>query len=403
MSAGEQNRPNFQLLISRYRGSGQWERTLSTAQEWLETEPENASAHIAAGQALMNLDRHPEAEAHLRRALASRPDSSTAHRFLSIVLFYARRFKQADEEAKTALSLAPNDHYNWYHLAWMFYRQGDKVSATKYLEKARELAPRDADVINLLAVCTPLDSPLKLRQYEEALALEPENAQIHSNIGAYYLNASRDYEKAGECFRRALFFDPHLKMARENLFLTLKHRDKVYRALRAPRDWVMEGFRFARAARSKSILLYLVLIPLWALLFRFLIAGLALWCLLVWPMIKVYEFLTIGDIRHQAGEVGSRRGGFLGYRKWPIHVRLAIFGGCLLTFWSGLAALVLFGNGSADRETLIGIIVASLFIIGLAGLLFYKIRAWLVRSREKHLSRKRARRVEGILEKVNNR
>ncbi len=401
MSVGESNAPNFSLLISRFSGSGQWERVLDTAREWLEADPQNSRAHLAAGQALLNLKEYPEAEVHLRQALAGRPGDGTAHRFMSIALFHAKRFQEADAEIQTAISLAPNDHYNWYHLAWMFYRQGDKASAAKYLQKARELAPRDADVLNLLALCAPAgESIFRIRQYEEALELDPENALVHNNIGAYHMNVTQDFEKAEECFRRALFFEPSLKMARDNLFIALKRRDKVYRALRAPRDWMMQGFGFMRKARSKNILFYLLLIPLWAYFFRFLIAGLVLWCLLVWPMVKVYEFLTIGDIRHQAGEIGSRRGGFFGYRKWPLKVRLGIFGACLVAFWAGVAALILCENSSLGHGNIAGIIVASLVAIGVAGFLFVRIRAGLTRRRAKSLSRKRARRLQGILEET---
>ncbi len=302
-------------------------------------------------------------------------------------------------EIQEAIAIAPQDHYNWYHLAWMFYRQGDKVSATRYARKARELAPRDADVVNLLALCAPAElGVMRLRQYEEALELEPENPQVHNNIGAYHINVTKDFEKAEECLRRALFFDPSLKMARRNLFLVLKQRDKVYRFLCQPRDWMLQGFGYMRKQRKENFLIYVVLIPIWLLAFRFLIGGLILWCLLVWPMVKVYEFLTIGDIRHNAGEVGSRRGGFLGYRKWPVTVRLGIFGACLLLFWAGVAALIAFGNLSPENRDTAGIVGGLLVGVVLVCLLFVQVRRMLVRRRGEWLSRKRAKRMAKIVE-----
>src|SRR6185312_9787163 len=138
MSVRESNAPNFGLLLSRFIDSGQWERALETAREWLAADSENARAHLGAGQALLNLKRYKEAEPYLRRVLALQPGSSTAHRFLSIALFNTKRFKEADAEVQQAISLSPHDHYNWYHLAWMFYRQGDRDLAAKYARKARE-------------------------------------------------------------------------------------------------------------------------------------------------------------------------------------------------------------------------------------------------------------------------
>jgi len=133
-------------------------------------------------------------------------------------------------------------------------------------------------------------------------------------MGALYLDQVKDYAKAEECFRRALLFEPASKMIRKNLFVTVKHRDLVYRILCTPKDWLYEGINFFARIRKKNLLLYILMIPLWLLAFRFILGGLIFWFALVWPLTKVYEYLTIGDIRARAGEVGVRRGGFLGYR-----------------------------------------------------------------------------------------
>jgi tetratricopeptide (TPR) repeat protein len=406
MSEAGLNAPNYRMLISRFSGSGQWDRTLETAREWLASDPANSRAHLAAGQALLNLKRYPEAEPHLRQALAAEPGNSTAHRFISIAHFHNRHFKEADEAIQKAISLAPHDHYNWYQLAWMFYRNGDKASAAKYAEKARALDPLDADVINLLALCTP-DDPAsagrQLRQYERALALDPENADAHNNIGAYHLNVTRDYAAAEESFRRSLFFNPASKTARKNLFLTIKHRDSVYRLLSLPRDLLLRCFRFMSQTRRRNIGLYIVMLPLWIFGVRFVLGGLILWCLLIWPMVKVYEFLTVGDIRARAGEIGSRRGGFLGYRKWPVRVRLSIFAGCLVSFWALLAWLVVreatsskvAGENPEDEFAMAG---GFLLVAAVVFLLLWQLRRMVQDSRAKSYARKRAKRMDGMLE-----
>jgi tetratricopeptide (TPR) repeat protein len=401
MSEGQSNAPNYRILISRFSASGQWDRVLETARDWIAADPENARAHLAAGQALLNLKRYPEADPFLRRALAGEPQNSVAHRFISIAHFHGGRFKEADEAIQKAISLSPEDHYNWYHLAWMFYRQGDRASARKYAERARQLAPRDADVVNLLALCAPSGgaaSEQKLRQYKEALELDPENAEVHNNIGAYHLNVTRDFVAAEECFRRALFFDPALKTARANLFLAIKHRDRVYQVICVPRDGLLQGFSMMRRARKKGFLVYLLLLPVWILAFRFLLAALILWCLLIWPMGKVYEFLTIGDIRAQAGEVGSRRGGFLGYRRWPVRVRLSIFAVCLVSFWAALDWVYFYGESSTARSDTAVMLGGIGIVTVLRIFVFVQLPAMIERKRARNLSRLRTRRMAGILE-----
>jgi len=393
------------LLCSRFLSSGQWDRALAAAQDWLAQEPENARAHQTAGHALINLKRHAEAEPHLRQVLAVEPENDVALRFLSMVQFAQKRFREADESMQRAMALDPNDFHHWYHLAWMFYKQGDLVSAGKYAARARELNPHDAGIINLAALCLPRNSLLaheRLERYREALELDPESPEVHNNIGVYYLNQGGDYERAEESFRRALFFNPRLQVARANLFLVLKHRDRIYHWLCAPKDFLMRGFAFMGQKRRQNLWLWLLLLPLWFLAIRYVIAGLVLWCLLVWPLVKAYEMLTIGDLGHQAGEIGARRGGLLGYRRWPVPVRLGIFAATLVVFWSGLGLAIYRAEESTPNDlatTLfgLGMVVGTFSLLG-----YFLLR--MVRKRRIELQAwQRSRKFDHLLGKPTKR
>jgi hypothetical protein len=155
--------------------------------------------------------------------------------------------------------------------------------------------------------------------------------------------------------------------------------------------------------RRRNIGLYIVMLPLWIFGVRFVLGGLILWCLLIWPMVKVYEFLTVGDIRARAGEIGSRRGGFLGYRKWPVRVRLSIFAGCLVSFWALLAWLVVreatsskvAGENPEDEFAMAG---GFLLVAAVVFLLLWQLRRMVQDSRAKSYARKRAKRMNGMLE-----
>ncbi len=393
MSSPGTNAPDFQVLANRFAASGQWERALEAARDWLNAEPAHERAHLLAGQALVNLKRPQEAEPHVNRALACNPENDFAHRLASIVHFHFGRFKAADEAIHRAISLDPEDAYHWYHLAWMCYQQGDRVSAEKFAEKARELAPLEADIANLLALCAAareVDSEQTLRRYHEALELDPENSDIHNNIGVYHLNVTRDYSAAEECFRRALFFDPSCPVSRANLFITIKHRDLVYRALCAPKDLLARAASLASRARKQSIFIYLLLLPVWIFMFRFVLGGLLLWCLFIWPLVKVYEYLTMGDLLSKAGEIGARRGGLLGYRRWPLKLRLAIFAATLLAFWGGVAWLWTLPAGKTFLCSALGIGI-------LAALITWLVKS-LKRSRVEAHARRRWRRMAGLLE-----
>jgi len=390
---------NFGILAQRFMSAGQWDRSLATASEWLSQEPENLRAHRVAAQSLINLERTEEAEKHLEKVLAGNPNDGFAHRLMAMVYFKAGKFRLADESIHKAISLNPTDAYHWHQLAHMSYRQGDLVTARKCVAQARESNPRDADILNLAILCEsngPENAEQRIRQYQEALGLDPENANIHNNIGVQYLDRLKDYAKAEECLRRALFFEPASKTFRKNLFITVKHRDLVYRILCTPKDWLFAAINFFGRIRKRSLLLYILMIPLWLLAFRFIIGGLVLWFALVWPLTKVYEYLTIGDIRARAGELGVRHGGFLGYRKWPLKVRLSIFAVFLISFWGGVAFFFVGKNPLAGRE-LGQAILGILLSLGVLVFLGYYLRLKIKRGIKVRAARKRARQMEGIL------
>lgn len=332
--------PNYRVLIARFASSGQWERTLETAREWLSVEPENIDAHYAAGRSLVNSDRHAEAERHVNLVLAAKPGHGPSHRLMAEIHFAAGRFKTAEESIRKAISLDPRDAISWYELARICYEQGDEASAKEYAAKASELSPRNPDILNLLAACEPVDSSTvdrKLARHRQALELDPTHAATHENIGIRHLHYTGDYQAAEESFRRSLFFDPACRSARSNLFLTLRNRDRIYRAIHAPKDFVLKFFASGGIPKI-NVFPDLLMLPVWLLIFSF---GLAFWSLFFWPLLKAYEYLTIGDIRSGAGEVAATRGGLLGWRRWLLSIRLAIFAVLLGTFWGGAVWLCL--------------------------------------------------------------
>ncbi|HTB85142.1 MAG TPA: tetratricopeptide repeat protein [Candidatus Sulfotelmatobacter sp.] len=390
--------PNYGILTQRFMSSGQWDRSLAASLEWLAKDPENLRAHRAAAQSLVNLERHDEAESHLTKVLAGNPADGFAHRLMSMVYFNRGAFKAADESIRRAISLNPNDAYHWHQLAHMSYRQGDLATAKKCVARARELNPRDANILNLAILCEPDDpntTAQKIRQYQEALALDPANANLHNNLGAQYLDRLKDYGHAEECFRRALFFDPSSKIFRRNLFITVKHRDLIYRVLCTPKDWLIEAWNFFGHMRKRNILFYILLIPVWLVAFRFILGGLVLWFALVWPLTKVYEYLTIGDIRAQTGELGVRRGGFLGYRKWPLKIRLSIFALVLVSFWGAVAFVCLGKRSQADNE-FISAAVGTLILLAVLFFLGYFLMRKIKGGIKAWSARKRARQMAGV-------
>jgi Flp pilus assembly protein TadD len=397
MSFESKGEPNYAILTQRFMSAKQWDRSLATAQEWLSKNPENLRAHRATAQSFINLGRMEEAEPHLQKVLAGNPNDGFAHRLMAMVYSKAGKFRLADESIHRAISLNPNDANHWHQLALMSYRQGDLASAKKSVARAKELNPQDANILNLAILCEPKGPEFardKVRKFEEALALDPENATIYNNIGVEYLYRLKEYAKAEESFRRALFFQPTSEMFRKNLFITVKHRDLIYRILCTPKDWLLAVVDFFSRMRKRNLLIYILMIPLWLLAVRYVFVGLFIWFATVWPLTKVYEYLTIGDIRARSGELGVRRGGFLGYRKWPLKARLSIFAVFLISFWGGLAFFCLHDLRLADKSA--GFLFLGLIVIGVLFFLAYYLKLKLTIASRARATRQRAKRMQNV-------
>jgi tetratricopeptide (TPR) repeat protein len=387
---------NHAQLIQKFSSSGQWDRTLDAAREWLAADPENAAAHRAACQALIYLVRYKQAEPHVQAVLARHPEDNFAHRLASIIHFGLKRPKAAEESILKAIALNPRDYRHWQHLAWMCHQQGDRVNGLKWAEKARELAPADAGVLNVLALCQPPTEAGRARKrvlLYEALALRPNDPNLQNNIGILFLGKPQDLAAAEACFRNALTAVPTSPVYRKNLFIAIRGRDWIYRALCAPRDALHQVRAGLRPSGGWRLLLIPFLIIIWLMAARIFVAVLVLWAVLVWPMLKVYEFLIIGDLRKKAGEVGALRGGAFGYRRWSLRVRLGIFGGMLAAFWAAMAYLfLLLRQGSAPVTFALlgaGLVVLGIFIVVRlrgGGSLFPTLDSW-----------QRARKINRVL------
>ena len=366
----------YGIMLDRLVASGQWERAAQVARDWLAEDPLSVPAHRARAQALVNLERYDAVAGHVERVLAGEPRDGFAHRLASIACFAKKDFTGADDHIQQAIALQPQVAMHWYHLAWMRYQHGAHEAAARYGQRALALAPQSADTINLLALCQPSDGKTRLAQYQRALALDPENAMVHNNVGAYYLHAENNPGRALESFRQALRLDPTNETAQKNLFSALRSCDSIYKALSFPRRFG-RGFSVRPGegvnGRAVSRLLFLVLagyvvFPLYGL-----------WLVVGLPLLKGYEYLTIRDLRAQAGVPGARNGGWWGFWRWPFGVRFALYFLGVIVFWAAVGWLcrdVEFATALTALGTLALAVLCVNLVRGLSKLGHRKFLTW---------------------------
>ena len=174
-----------------------------------------------AARALLAQQRFEEARDRYREALQVDPDHAPAHAGLGEALFHLN----AHEAALAALAEAVRLQPDWApagalrQLMGRAARElGRLAEAGEHFEQAVRFDPRDTAAIDHLALVR-----FEQRRYEDALGLyrrlaerDPDNAQIHANLGAtlYYLDR---VDEAVASYEHALSLDPSLESARAAL------------------------------------------------------------------------------------------------------------------------------------------------------------------------------------------
>jgi len=101
---------------------------------------------------------------------------------------------------------------------WALRRLGKWPLAIESFRKAIELGGANADTLNELSICLMESGKFKECQtaLEEALAIEPENVKVMSNMGILAMKTNKIAEAIG-FFKTVLEYDPHDAIAKEYL------------------------------------------------------------------------------------------------------------------------------------------------------------------------------------------
>jgi len=106
--------------------------------------PSYAHAHGLYSACLSNVGRHDEAIAEAERAQALDPASSTSVGRVGMTYYFARQYDRALEHFQRALDLDPNDHVAHFDIGLVYERQGKYEQALAEMRRARALGMKDA-------------------------------------------------------------------------------------------------------------------------------------------------------------------------------------------------------------------------------------------------------------------
>jgi eukaryotic-like serine/threonine-protein kinase len=182
-------------------------------------------AHVRSVNGVAPREMFPEPEVGVRfltAALAARPASAAAHSGLGNALLAQRKFTEAEEEFRSAVTLMPDSVPYRVNLANALYAQRKPIEAEVQARKALALDPKVSEAHNALG-----SALYDQRQYAKAetefragLDLQPKNATARANL-ANALNLQGKPAEAEIEARKALALKPELAEAHANLATAL--------------------------------------------------------------------------------------------------------------------------------------------------------------------------------------
>jgi tetratricopeptide (TPR) repeat protein len=121
---------------------GNFTACMESCRKAASVDPNYTPAYIQWGQALVSLERYPEAEAKYKRALKIEPKSAHAFFSLAKLLHWRGRHEEADLMYSRADEFDPNNMYILSHWAETLKKLGRSKQARAKREMARKLSPR---------------------------------------------------------------------------------------------------------------------------------------------------------------------------------------------------------------------------------------------------------------------
>ncbi len=173
------------------------------------------------GKAFIDARRYNDAVATLLKSLEIKIDFAPAHVHLGMAFREMGMLDEALECHKTAIILDTDDIFTNIQIAETYLTRHEYNEATHYYERLIAIAPNDPNSYTKLASHLSnrfdrYDEALAL--FDQALALNPDYALVHNNIGAI-MHDHGDTEGAMKHLNKALELTPGYLTAQHNLAL----------------------------------------------------------------------------------------------------------------------------------------------------------------------------------------
>ena len=167
-----------------YRDAGDLPQAIPLYEEAARREP-TAYRQLQLGNALMEVQQFPQAEAALRRATSLAPDEAVAWGTLGWVLWQEQKAPEARADLERAVALDPELPELHNNLATVEWGMGDQAAGERQFREALRIQPGIAEWrLNFARVlATRGEIPEARFQFEQAIQLKPGLVEAHLDYG----------------------------------------------------------------------------------------------------------------------------------------------------------------------------------------------------------------------------
>jgi tetratricopeptide (TPR) repeat protein len=187
-----------------------------------EKQPAATDALLQAAKARIHQQDYKSAETDLTHFLASHPRSDDALYLLSFVYFREGFAKQSLQAATRAAAIRRPTADDLKIVGLDYSLLGDFDDAAKYLEMAREMDPRNAEILYFLGRVRYQQNRFDdaISAFRAVLSIDPEHVKAADNLGLA-LEGKGDLESAEEAYRNAIEIEQKINDGYERPWLNL--------------------------------------------------------------------------------------------------------------------------------------------------------------------------------------
>jgi len=195
--------------VSFLRDLRQWDAAEQAARALLHTHPHDPRSEVFLGWVYSDQDRVDEAQCAFERSLKIDDRYVWAYTSRLYILRTQRRWRAAEDAARTAIDLLPQEPALYHNLGWILDGQGRQTEALDCFEKALAIDNTYLDaLVSRVTILRAMNEWVKAEAAaRDALEKHPKAPDLYTGLG-WALHGQGQTDEAVACFEQALNLDP---------------------------------------------------------------------------------------------------------------------------------------------------------------------------------------------------